>query len=66
MRPGRYAMYVGDARSTASITSFVDGAMLAKRYARERPGVEHTVAIDGLDFASYTLHEDGEMEAWLR
>lgn len=62
----RYAMYVGEARSTISIASLVDGANVARTAARERPGVKHTVTIDGLVYAHYTLLPSGAMRRWVR
>lgn len=59
-------MYVGGARHVARIRSLIDGAILAKEGAREQPGVEHTVTIDGVDYARYTLLPSGEMRSWVR
>lgn len=61
-----YAMYVGGNRSTAIIRSLIDGVIFAKAAARTRPGVEHTVMIDGVDYARYTLLPSGEMRSWVR
>lgn len=60
-----YAIYVGGARSTAIIRSLVDGVSLAKAAAMVRPGIEHTVKINGVDYARYTMI-DGQMRSWVR
>lgn len=66
MSNDRYMLLVGEVPMAANIWSLVDGANLAKAAARTRPGVEHTVMIDGVDYARYTLLPSGEMRSWVR
>lgn len=61
----RYAMYAGDVPMAAVVTGLVDGWNLAKAAARARPGVEHTVTIDGEPFARARMGDRG-MEVWVR
>ncbi len=66
MSNDRYMLLVGDIPMAAKIWSLVDGANVAKAAARQRPGVAHTVTIDGVDYARYTLLPSGEMRSWVR